>query len=194
MTKASLGNSPASAIPCSLWNIFPRTTIGFWSAVQNLVFILIQIVTERGSANKIEVLLQVIVALTFGFVVDMCMKMLYPLQPAQYLFRLMILLLGTVAIAFGSWWEIMADVVMLPGDAIVRMYTRRTEKEYGKVKMTLDAVLTGIAFLLSIVFLHRLVGVREGTLMTVVLTGNLIRLITGLLNHSALTKALLELR
>lgn len=186
MTKAALGNSPVSAIPCSLSYILPRFTIGFWSAMQNVLFVLIQVVVERKKVNKAEIALQLAVSFVFGAVVDFCMLLISGLRLQIYVMKLIAFVFGCGFIAIGSWWEIMGDVVMLPGDSLVRMFVRLTGKEYGKVKMCIDGTLTLIALALSLVFLHELKGVREGTFMAVFLTGNLIRLFTRLLRNTAL--------
>ena len=48
------------------------------------------------------------------------MALLKGFLPSTYLTKLVVLLIGCLIIAFGAYFEVIADVVMLPGDAFVR--------------------------------------------------------------------------
>ena len=186
MTKAALGNSPVSAIPCSLSYIVPALTLGNWSSLQNLSFVLAEVLILRRNTPWMDTGVQVLISMGFGFAVDAAMFCLLWLVPVAYPIRLLALLTGCVFIAAGTWLQLLANVAMLPGDAFVRMIAQLAHTDYGRIKTIVDACLTAIAALLSLAFLHRLVGVREGTLIAVLSIGTLIRLIEGWMKDTRL--------
>lgn len=68
-------------------------------------------------------------------------------------------------IAFGAYLEVVADVVMLPGDAFVRIIAKVAGKEYGGVRVISDVSMAAVAAVLCLVFLRRLSGgVKERSL------------------------------
>lgn len=92
--------------------------------------------------------------------------------------KLFSLVLGCCIIAFGAYFEVIADVVMLPGDAFVLAIAKVTNKQYGNIRVISDISMTVIAGILCFIFLHRLQGVREGTIIAALITGNIMKIFT----------------
>ena len=176
VTKATLGTSPIAAIPYSLSLILPVLSLGTWVVLFNLLLIVIQVAIQRKDTNKFQVFLEVIMAFLFGYGVDLAMLFLRKLSPEIYGLKIPVLLIGCFILAFGAYLEVIADVVMLPGDAFVRAIARAVRKEYGTVRMISDITMSVIAAVLCLVFLHQLSGVREGTIISALLVGNLVKL------------------
>lgn len=118
ITKADLGTSPISAIPYVLSLNFPWTLGGF-TVVFSLVLILPQVIILRKNF-KLEHLLQIPIPIAFGWFIDLTMVWLSFLAPQSYPFKLISLLAGCVALAFGIYLEVLASVAMLPGESFVR--------------------------------------------------------------------------
>lgn len=176
VTKATLGTSPIAAIPYSLSLIIPVLSLGTWVVLFNLLLIVIQVAILKKDANKFQVFLEVIIAFLFGYGVDLAMFFLQKISPEIYSFKLLLLLIGCCIIAFGAYLEVIADVVMLPGDAFIRAITKALHKEYGTVRMISDITMSVIAAVMCLVFLHQLSGVREGTIISALLIGNLVKI------------------
>ena len=102
-------------------------------------------------------------------------------HPAGYPFQLLSLLIGCCIIAFGAYLEVIADVVMLPGDAFIRAVVKLVKREYGGVRILSDISMTVIAGAICLACLHELSGVREGTVISALLVGNMVKLFTRLL-------------
>ena len=170
ITKADLGTSPIAAIPYSLTLILPVMTMGRWMIVFNLFLVLLQLALLRRAADWRDLALQSVITLGFGSLVDVALTALRAVVPGAYPEKLGLLLIGCCVLALGAWLEVVADVVMLPGDAFTRVLARVTGIEFGKVR---------------VVFLRALVGVREGTLISALLVGNIIRAYARLLGPSA---------
>lgn len=178
VTKSLLGTSPIAAIPYSLSLIIPKFSLGEWTIFFSFLLIAVQIVLLKKDANKLEIFLQIIISLIFGYFIDFSMWCLKAYMPNAYFAKLLSLLAGCCVIAFGAYLEVIADVVMLPGDAFVRAIARVTNREYGGVRIVSDTSMTVIAGILCFVFLHKLEGVREGTIIAALITGNIVKLFT----------------
>lgn len=178
VTKAALGSSPISAIPYTLSLILPRLSMGNWTIIFSALLVVAQIPLLRKDINKVELVLQMVVSVAFGYFIDLFMLCLRSFQPTAYPFRMLFLLIGCAILALGVYFQIIADVVMLPGDALCRAFTKVTSFDYGSIRVTSDMSMSIVAGILCLLFLHKLTGVREGTIIAALLIGNLVKLIT----------------
>lgn len=181
VTKASLGTSPIASIPYSLSLILPVLSLGTWTILFSLVLIAAQWILLRGEAKKLELILQCVFSVSFGYFIDLSMLCLHEFQPGVYGLKIVSLIMGCVVIAFGAYLEVIADVVMLPGDAFVRAIAKVIKKEYGGVRVCSDIGMTVIAGVLCLIFLHKLSGVREGTVIAALITGNIVKIFVRVL-------------
>ena len=175
-TRALLGASPIAAIPYSLSLIFPRFTMGNYVIAFNILLVLLQWILLRSKANKAELALQVVMVFAFGYCTDFSLWLLRGLVPGNYAMKLLLLVIGCGILAFGVYFELIGDVVMLPGNAFPKAVAEKLGKEYGPVRMTSDITMTVIAAILCLIFLRKLSGVREGTIIAAFLVGNIVTL------------------
>lgn len=112
----------------------------------------------------------------FSYFIDLSMEILSALQPATYVSKMVFLLIGCVILGFGVFIEVIANVVMLPGEAFVKSVTMTFNTDFGKTKVAFDTSMTIIAILLSLLMFHSLNGVREGTIISAILVGTIARL------------------
>ena len=174
ITKADLGTSPISSIPYVLSLNFPFT-LGQFTIAFSLLLILIQLVILRRNF-KAEHLLQIPISILFGYFIDLTMIMLFFVHPQTYLSSVVYLLIGCVILGFGVYTEVLADVAMFPGESFVRAVSSTWKTEFGSTKVAFDVSLAVIAAVLSLLFAHRLDGVREGTIIAALLVGFIARL------------------
>lgn len=174
ITKANLGTSPISSIPYVLSLNFPFT-LGQFTIAFSLLLILIQLIILRRNF-KAEHLLQIPISILFGYFIDLTMVMLFFVNPKTYLSSVVYLLIGCVILGFGVYTEVLANVAMLPGESFVRAVSSTWKTEFGSTKIAFDVSLTVIAAVLSLLFAHRLDGVREGTIIAALLVGFIARL------------------
>ena len=173
ITKADLGTSPISSIPYVLSLNFPMT-LGEFTILFSLLLIFLQLLILRRDF-KLEHLLQVPVSIAFGYFIDLCMVLLSFVRPHAYPVKVVDLLIGCVILGFGVFLEVIADVVMLPGESFVCSIVFRWKTEFGVTKVCFDVSMTVIAAVLSFVFQGQLNGVREGTVVAAVLIGLIAR-------------------
>lgn len=174
VTKASLGTSPISSIPYVLSLKFPLT-LGNFTIIFSILLILLQILILRKNF-KMENILQIPVSIAFGYFIDLTMYMFFWVNPQNYAIKLIALLAGCIVLGFGVYMEVMADVVMLPGESFVRAIVQTWNTNFGTTKILFDSSMTMIAGVLSVIFFGKLNGVREGTIIAALLVGFIARL------------------
>lgn len=180
VTKADLGTSPITSIPYVLSLNFPPT-IGNFTILFSILLIVLQIFILRKDF-KLEHALQIPVSFGFGYMIDFCMWWMSFWRPQIYPMKIASLVLGCIVLGVGVWMEVIANVVMLPGESFVRASSTKLKKEFSSVKICFDVSLAVIATILSFVLAGKLQGVREGTVITALLVGVFARKIGGLLS------------
>ena len=124
---------------------------------------------------KPEYYLQIPVSILFGYFIDFTMILMSFVQPESYPSKIIYLLIGCVILGFGVYIEVLADVVMLPGESFVRAIVQTWNREFGSTKVCFDVSMAVIAAVLSFVLAHRLDGVREGTVIAALLVSFITR-------------------
>lgn len=157
VTKASLGTSPISSIPYVLSLNFPFT-LGNFTIVFSILLIVLQILILRKNF-KLENILQIPVSIAFGYFIDLTMYMLFWINPQSYFVKMIALLAGCLVLGFGVYLEVLADVVMLPGESFVRAIVQTWNTNFGTTKIVFDSSMAIIAALL-VGFIARLLGKR----------------------------------
>ena len=174
ITKADLGTSPISSIPYVLSLNFPMT-LGQFTIIFSILLIIIQLFILRKNF-KAEHLLQIPISILFGYFIDLTMVLLGFVRPEAYGLKIIYLLIGCVILGFGVYMEVLANVAMLPGESFVRAVSTTWNTNFGNTKVAFDVSLSVIAAALSFLFVHRLEGVREGTIIAALLVGFIARL------------------
>lgn len=169
ITKADLGTSPISSIPYVLSLGLPLT-LGNFTIIFNVLLVLLQICILGKDFKKTD-LLQIIVAVLFGYFIDWTMLLLGWLHPDAYLVKIIFLFIGCLILALGVYFEVFAGVIMLPGESFVRAITIRWKTDFGNTKVCFDASMTIVAVIISLVLFHSLKGVREGTVIAALVVG-----------------------
>lgn len=72
--------------------------------------------------------------------------------------------------------EVAADVVMLPGESFIKAISDRFNTDFGITKVCSDTSMAIIAIIISIVTLHGVHGVREGTVISAILVGFIVKI------------------
>ena len=172
ITKAELGTSPITSPSYVLTFIFPYSLGVFVLAVNSTLFLFECLVLGR-SFKKIQ-LLQLPATLIFSACIDGWMWVLSFWTPVFYVQKVLL-----------------PDVLILPGEGLVRAISRRKNWDFGIVKTCFDMSLVLTAVLLSVLCLGHVEGIREGTVAAAFLVGGIskffIRHITEFdRNHRAL--------
>ncbi|WP_196592215.1 YczE/YyaS/YitT family protein [Pectinatus frisingensis] len=174
--KSSLGTSPISSLPYVISTNVPFS-LGEVTFVVNMFFLFLQWVILRDRLGKMQIL-QIPMTLIFAMFIDNAMQLLEQIPvPDIYMLYLMVLLLGCLSMGIGITCEILGRVVMLPGEGIVNAIAINWHLDFGRTKVVFDCFLVLTASLLSLVCSQTIVGIREGTIISALLTGMIVKFI-----------------
>lgn len=174
ITKAALGTSPISSLPYVLSFAF-APSLGQFTFLVNLLFIAGQALLLRRDFAPVQ-LLQILVNVVFSGCIDVSMALLGWLQPDSLPLQLLSLAAGCAVLAFGISMEVAPDVLMVPGEGMVKALSRATHHKFGSTKMAFDVTLVATAAVLSLLFFHRLQGLGLGTILSALLVGRPVNL------------------
>ena len=175
ITKANLGTSPISSIPYVLSLNFPFT-LGNFTIFFSIFLIVLQLIILRKNF-KGEHILQIPVSIMFGYFIDLTMILFSWVNPEAYIMKIVYFLIGCLILGVGVYMEVLADVVMLPGESFVRAIVLTWKTNFGTTKICFDISMSVIAAVFSFIFAGSLAGVREGTVIAALLVGFIARLI-----------------
>lgn len=167
--KANLGSSPISSLPYTLSLKYP-VTLGEFTLLLNALLIAGQMLLLKRDFRK-EQFLQIPVAILFSFFIDCSMATLSGFEPTGYAMQIGSLITGCAILGLGVSMEVIADVVMLSGEAFVKAITQRTGREFGITKIGFDTTLALLACAASLLLAGTIQGVREGTIIAALIVG-----------------------
>ncbi len=173
VVKSFLGTSPISSLPYVMSFVWPFT-LGETTFAVNMIFILIQFLLLRKDFTKLH-FCQIPGTLVFAASIDVFMNLFSEVNPDFYLWKIIVLLVGSALVALGISLQGIADVLMLPGDGMVYAFVNTFHWDFGKVKTTNDVILVSLAVILSYAALDTIEGVREGTVISALITGVIAR-------------------
>lgn len=174
-TKAGLGTSPVSSVPYSVSLFSSFFSFGGWLNVLSLLQIITQVLLLRKNCDPIEIGIQTVLAFVYGYLTNFCCSLLGGITVTSYPGQLGMLAVSCIVLALGIWIQFMGGVAMLPGEAMNRAISKVTGKPYENVKILFDVLYILIAAVLCLVFLGRLEGVREGSVIAAVAIGFIIK-------------------
>ncbi len=186
---AELGVSPISSLANVISIKFDFISFGSWLIVSNLILLLGQIILLRRNFRLIQ-LVQIPLSFIFGYFTDFGLWMIKDIPNENYIVRLLLVFAGIVFIGFGISLGVIADVVLNSGEGLVKALADVTKKDFGTVKIIFDVSWVLFSIVLSLLlFDGKLLGAREGTILSAVFVGVTVKMFKPLLQNP-LTKML----
>lgn len=177
--KADLGTSPISSLPYATSEIF-GVSVGTTTIIMNFGFVFLQILILRKQYEWFQ-LLQLPAAVLFGTVIDLAESVLEPLSCAGYFHQWLFCIAGIILVALGVSVEVKANLVTTAGEGIVLAICKVAPVKFGNMKVIFDVTLVCISVVLALLFLGRLSGVREGTVVAAILIGQITKIFSAML-------------
>ena len=193
-TKAGLGTSPVSSIPYSVSLVSTLLTFGGWLNLLSVIQITTQVLILKGKVNYLEIFVQTVLAFVYGYLTNLSCYLIRNLTVTSYPMQLLYMAIGCVVLAFGLWIQLKGKVAMLPGEAMNRAIAQVTGKKYENIKILFDIIYIVIAAAICFIFLGRLEGVREGSIIAAISVGNIIKLIEKIWRSRSDSKAELGIK
>lgn len=192
LTKhGGLGVSPISSVANVVSIKFDFLSFGTWLIISNCVLLLGQIILLRRNFKPFQ-LLQIPLSFLFGYFTDFGLWLVSDIPNDKYVVQLLLVMCGIVVLGFGITLGVIADVILNSGEAFVKALADVTKKDFGNTKIVFDISWVLLSVVLSLVFFDgKLVGTREGTVISAVLVGVTVKLFRSLL-QKPLTKILVK--
>lgn len=178
---AGLGISPVSAVPyaCELiWGI----ELGLASALVYMLLIVLQIIILRKNFKVIQ-LLQFVCTYVLSFFITITSRKYFLMSwlpdPSNYIMRLIYCLISIVIIGIGVAFYLMPQWIPLPAEGLATAISQVSngKLQFHNAKIIVDVSLVTISAVLSLIFLHKLVTVREGTILAAILVGKVVGIV-----------------
>lgn len=181
-TKAGLGTSPVASVPYSISLLNHKLTFGWWLNLWSVLQILVQIALLLKKCKPVEIIIQTVLAFVYGYLTDVSCKLISGIQVNSYLVQFGLMILSCFVLGLGIWIQFKGGVAMLPGEAMNRAISEITKKRYENIKIFFDVLYIVVAAVICLLFLGKLEGVREGSIISAFLVGNIIKIYDRLFN------------
>lgn len=177
--RGELGVSPISSVANVMSCKYTSISLGTWLIIWNCVLIAGQIAILKKKFQLIQ-LLQIPLSFLFGWFTNLGVWGVSFIPVHSYVSRLIMVLLGVLILGFGISLSVVADVILNSGEAFVKAIADTTNKEFGTVKVAFDVACVILAVVLSLIlFDFSVIGTREGTVLSALLTGFAVKLFTN---------------
>ncbi len=181
VTVAGLGTTPISALPL-VSSYVTSLTFGQTTLIINIFMIVVQLLLLRKNVRW-TIVLQLPLTFFFASLIDLSMNLIHDVPLTNYWARLGFSMLGNIVLALGVSLEIYSKAAVLPGEGMVVAMSIFAKKPFPKMKVFNDVFLVILAILLSLFFFQDIQGIREGTLISAVAVGLLVKLWMCLLKY-----------
>ena len=172
--KSSLGVSPVT----SLANVTHQITgiaLGVCTTGTYCFYILVELLILRRDF-KPAMLLQILASFFFGLLVTAATGLLSFLPaPQSYPLRLLYLFISIPLVSFGVMLYLAPAILPTPGEGLSLALSGKLGKPVATCKLITDCCMVGLSTLTSLLFFHALVGVREGTVISALTVGFLMK-------------------
>ncbi|MBQ8765856.1 MAG: YitT family protein [Clostridia bacterium] len=177
LTKhGELGVSPISSVANVVSIKFTFLSFGTWLTISNYVLLLGQVLLLRKNFQPVQ-LLQIPLSLLFGYFTDFGLYLVSFIPNDIYIVKLFLVISGIIILGFGITLGVIANVILNSGEAFVKALSDVIHKEFSNVKIAFDVSWVAFSIVLSLIFFGgELVGTREGTILSAVLTGVAVKL------------------
>lgn len=192
LTKhGELGVSPISSVANVVSCKFTALSFGNWLIISNCVLLAGQILLLRKNFRPFQ-LLQIPLSVLFGYFTDFGMFLAKTIPNDNYFVQLGLVIGGIVVLGFGIALGVIADVILNSGEAFVKALADTFKKDFGNMKILFDVCWVLLSIVLSLLFFKgQLVGTREGTLISAVCVGMVVKMFCKLLKKP-LTRLLVK--
>lgn len=184
--RSNLGTSPISSLPYAFSYIVPLS-VGMLTIIHHVLMILLQMLILGKNFQWIQ-WLQLPVGMVFGIFIDTTLWLTQSWVVENYFLQLLFCLFSCVFTAIGVCMILRASLIYLAAEGLFFACAERFNKSFGFCKTAGDISLVLLAVLSSYLYLGHVVGVREGTIITALLVGTMVKLLMPYFNFLDFTQ------
>lgn len=168
--KSALGVSPVTC-PANVIHQISGIGLGTCTTATYCLYIFVEFLILRRDF-KPEMLLQIAVSFFFGFLVSAATALFSFLPaPQTYIMRMVFLLCSIPIVALGVMLYLAPQMLPTPGEGLSLAVSKKIGKPVGTCKIITDCCMVALAAALSLAYFQKFVGVREGTVITALSVG-----------------------
>jgi len=167
--KAELGASPLGCCP-AVFSPALGFSVGTGVWILCFIAIAVQVAVLRRRFSPVQ-LLQIPMALFYGYMTDLTMLMISPLPDGGIFRAVLYCVLGIVLLGGGIFVTMAAELLCLSPDAALRAISEVSGWPYSRLKIIMDCFLVASATVGSLLLYGRLYQVGVGTFAGAVLVG-----------------------
>lgn len=173
--NSELGVSPVNSLPYVI-SIIVGKEMGVCVIAVFLLYILLQIFILRKEFKWIH-LTQMIFSTIFGYFVDFAKMILGNFSIPTYAGQLVMMSIGIVLVALGVSLYVNVNLINMPMEGLTEAVQRKLFKKlaFHDVKVIMDCLVVAIGIVLSFIFIGNIVGIREGTILSAILVGKIMK-------------------
>ena len=182
-SRSALGVTPVSSLGNVLYQIGASAgapsfvNLGNCTTAAFCLYLVAEFLVLRRDF-KPAMLLQVVAALLFGQLVNLASAMLFFLPaPETYVMRLVYLLVSIPLVSAGVMLYLSPNLLAMPGEGFCLAIVKKTGRSMGTVKTFFDCSVVLLSAAASLLYFRGLVGVREGTVISALLVGFVLKLL-----------------
>lgn len=174
--KSSLGVSPVTCLANVLYQIFSAENmtalnLGTCTTITYCLYILVEVIILRRDF-KPDMLLQIVASFFFGLLVNLATAIFaFIPAPEIYPMRLLFLLCSVPMVALGVMLYLAPQILPTPGEGMSLAISKKTGLTVSSSKIIFDCSMVCISAATSLIYFHKLVGVREGTIICALTVG-----------------------
>lgn len=173
--NSNLGVSPVNSLPYVVSEV-SGAALGTCVIVIFCTYILLQIIILRREFKPIN-LCQIIFSTIFGYFTNFTKALLGSFTLPTYAGQLVMLAISIVLVAIGVLLYVEVDLVPMPMEGLSMTLAKKMNISFPNMKIIVDCLVVVAGIAISFLFLHKLVGIREGTVITAIVVGKLIALL-----------------
>ncbi len=171
LTFASLGISTMTSLAYVISQIVDGLTLGTTNTiVQTFLLVLLMILTKKFNPNYV---LSFVVGAIFGILIDLFDPIICLLPNPNVITQVIYFMIGWLLMSFAVALFVISDMPAMPFDAFTKDFTAFEHSNFKKIKTGVDLVFVIVSVTLSLIFLHKIVGIGVGTLIMALFTGEI---------------------
>ena len=169
--NSNLGVSPVTSLPYVISQVL-HVTLGTCTVIVYTCYIFLQMLLKGGKFQP-ALLLQLVFSTVFGYLVDAAKLLLADFLPTTYFGQLAMLAASIVLLSFSLVLYIDVRIASMPPEGLVTCIADKLGRPFPKIKTLFDCASVLVGLTLCFLFLGKVVGIREGTILTALLVGRL---------------------
>jgi len=173
--NSQLGVSPVNSLPYVI-SVITGKDLGTMVIVVFSSYIFVQILLLRKEFKWIN-LTQLVFSTIFGYFVDFAKYIVGDFAIPTYFGKLIMLAVSIVLIAIGICIYVNTYLVNMPMEGMTAAVQKKIfkNKSFSDVKVIMDCLVVSIGIVLSFLFLGKIEGIREGTVLCAILVGKVMK-------------------